>query len=204
MKKIIYFILSAVIIHTACAGEDPLKFDLDIDGVVVKPIPTSTKDLESCPCASKWLIKAKAQDLIAMYSLANCFGVSAKQTTTKENSPNYCEMKPLVYADWMGAAATRGFAPAQFAYGTAWFYGSGVKKLDRDKGIKWWAQAASQGMGVAYLSLGDVYEYGLGRKVDLVKAHALFKEADRLGEKPARERVLKLESNLNQKPQLKR
>jgi len=105
-------------------------------------------------------------------------------------------MKPVVYADWMAAAATRGFAPAQFAYGTAWYYGSGVKKLDRDKGIKWWAQAASQGVGTAYLSLGDVYEHGLGRKADLAKALALFKEADRLGEKQARERMIKLESVL--------
>lgn len=180
-------------IHTAFSSEDPLKSDLDIDGVVVKPIPTSTKEIESCPCAAKWLKKASVQDLVAMYSLANCFGISVKQTTTKENSSNYCEMKPEVYADWMGAAATRGFAPAQFAYGTAWYYGAGTKKLDQEKGIKWWAQAASQGEGHAYAALAHVYEKGLGRKIDLNKALLLYKEATKLGIRNSKDDISRLE-----------
>lgn len=175
------------------AFDNPLKEDLDIDGVVVKPIPIMSKDMKLCPCAKKWFVKAQEQDLISMYSLANCYGVSPRKTLSKDNSAHFCEAKANIFADWMGAAATRGFAPAQYAYGTAWYYGTGTKKLDQDKGIKWWAQAASQGESHAYVALAHVYEKGLGRKIDLNKALSLYKESYKLGILNSKDDISRLE-----------
>jgi TPR repeat protein len=180
-------------------ADDPLKADLDVDGVVVKAIPSKPKGNENCPCVKKWFNKARKEDLVAMYSLANCYGIAPDSKNKIIVSDKYCEMNMEMYVDWMGAAATRGFAPAQYAYGTAWFYGSGSKPKSSDKGIKWWAQAASQGVAPAYYSLGDIYEHGLGRKVDLTKALALFKEAERLGDNRAKERIQSLESPTKKK-----
>ena len=196
MKRKLIFISLFLISQLTLAADGPLKADLDVDGVVVKAIPTLPKESDKCPCVKKWLAKARKEDLVAMYSLASCFGLSDQPKYKSVPSEKYCEMNSEIYVDWMGAAATRGFAPAQYAYGTAWFYGSGSKKMSPDKGIKWWAQAASQGVAQAYFSLGDVYEHGVGRKIDLPKSLALFKEAERLGDNRAKERIRSLESAL--------
>jgi hypothetical protein len=192
-NKILSIAIFYLFIFSSSAFGNPLKEDLDIDGVVVKTVPNIPKEMQLCPCVNKWLTKAQTQDLISMYSLANCFGVSPEKTLSKENSADFCESKATVFADWMGAAATRGFAPAQFAYGTAWYYGAGTKKIDQDKGIKWWAQAASQGEGHAYAALAHVYEKGIGRKIDLKKALLLYKEAYKLGILNSKDDISRLE-----------
>ena len=188
MKNLIFILL--FFSNITFSGEDPLKSDLDIDGVVVKPIPIISEELKKCSCSKKWLDKARSADLISMFNLARCFGVN-------DHKSDFCESNPTVYADWMGAAATRGFAPAQYAYGTAWFYGAGVKKTNKSLAIRWWAQAASLGLAVAYYSLGDIYENGIERKKDLSKALLLFKEAEKLGHKQSSERIKKIESIKN-------
>ena len=169
--------------------------DLKVDGVVVRPIPPKPENFYTCLCAKNWLSKAEGGDLYAMFSLANCYRSPETQPLFTKNTENHCYIKPEIYSAWMGAAATRGFAPAQYAYGTAWLFGSGFPAKNEDNAINWWAQAANQGFGIAYYSLGDAYEEGIGRPKNLKKALALFREAKKFGDNRANERILKLETN---------
>ena len=171
-----------------------LDEDLKVKGVFVRPIPKEPEISTNCLCAKKYITKANAEDLEAMFSLANCYNSPEKVPTSISDTDKYCSMKPDIYSAWMGAAATRGFAPAQYAYGTAWFFGAGLPAASQPNAISWWAQAASQGLSVAFYSLGDAYEEGLGRKKDIKKALELFKEAKKLGDKRADKRIAKLEA----------
>lgn len=191
-----HFLFMSLTISSLYAQSPLLTDDLKVEGVVVKAIPNKPEGADSCPCAKAHVQKALAGDLSSMFSLANCYRMEGQPLPgVDKNTKNYCSIKPEVYADWMGAAATRGFAPAQYAYGTAWFFGSGVREENRENGINWWAQAASQGFGPAYYSLADIYETGFGKEKNKLKALELFKEAKKNGDERAQERISKLEAD---------
>jgi TPR repeat protein len=190
----IFSILLNLLFSTAHA-ESLLSDDLKVSGVVVKEIPSKPINVENCPCAQKWMKQALAQNVNAMFSLANCYNQHEEQGM-KKDTIQFCSINPKIYSEWMAASATRGFAPAQYAYGTAWFFGSGLPSENKNNAIAWWAQAADQGFGLAYYSLGEAYEEGFGRPKNPKKALALFVEAKKLGDSRAQERITKLEAAL--------
>jgi len=54
------------------------------------------------------------------------------------------EQSPVKAIEWLGKAATRGFAPAQFRLADCYFDGVGVEK-DSQRGIEWLEKAAGHG-----------------------------------------------------------
>lgn len=82
---------------------------------------------------------------------------------------------------WFRWTAEHGYAPAQFALGSAWETGSAGLKVDRKEAKKWYQLAANQKNKDALLALGKIYYSGLDGKVDYTKALSLFEQAEHEG-----------------------
>ncbi len=83
---------------------------------------------------------------------------------------------PLAWAD--GASAVRSLAEqgdreAQFALGTMYRDGQGVKQ-DYAKALRWWRKAAAQGDIDAQYALGNFYSGGTGIARDNVQAYVWY------------------------------
>jgi TPR repeat protein len=162
--------------------------------VVLRSIPTRPEANDRCSCARKWVVKAKGGDLAAMTALGNCYSTDENAIFLKnDQESDKCSENQDLRAAWLGAAATRGFAPAQYQYGLLYFFGVGVK-VDMQNAANWMAQAAGQGYPEAYYTLGEVYQFALGRPKNMEKALKLFEKAASLGEPRAKERLRELKS----------
>ncbi|MEI7488079.1 MAG: tetratricopeptide repeat protein [Chryseobacterium sp.] len=162
--------------------------------VILRPIPSRPEANDRCACARKWVVKARGGDLIAMTELGNCYSPDVNALSLKKDEESdKCHEDVDLRAAWLGAAATRGFAPAQYQYGMLYFFGVGVK-VDKQNAANWMVQSAGQGYPEAYYTLGEVYQFGLGREQNLAKARQLFEKAASLGELRAKERLKELRS----------
>jgi TPR repeat protein len=72
---------------------------------------------------------------------------------------------------WLQAAANTGYIAAQEALAES------LENVDRTKAIYWYTQALAQGSSGAANRLGDMYRYGLGVRVDYVRAAKLYDSA---------------------------
>ncbi|MEI7488081.1 MAG: hypothetical protein WCJ72_11860, partial [Chryseobacterium sp.] len=93
----------------------------------------------------------------------------------------------------LGAAASRGFAQAQYEYGILYLFGTGVV-ADKVNAGNWMVLSAAQDYPPAYFTLGEIYQFGLGRPKDLAKATQCFVKAASLGELRAKDRLQELKS----------
>ncbi|KAJ3031916.1 hypothetical protein HK097_005395, partial [Rhizophlyctis rosea] len=77
---------------------------------------------------------------------------------------------------WYATAADQGYARAQNAVGSCYYWGKGVKR-DRGEAVVWYRRAAEQGDPHAQNNLGICYEEGSGVARDLVMAKTYYKMA---------------------------
>jgi TPR repeat protein len=193
--KIISFLFVSIITLNLIQAEETSAGKSVVVNVLLKPLPSKPYDSsDKCLCARKWVRAARGGGLDAMTELANCYApdVGAFLLKSSDDSEKCKEDKELKSA-WLGAAATRGYAPAQYAYGMLYFFGVGVP-IDKENAANWLAQAAGQGYPEAYFSLGEAYQFGLGRPQSLAKALEHFKKAASLGEPRAKARLQELNS----------
>ena len=91
-------------------------------------------------------------------------------------------------AAWLGAAATRGWAPAQYAYGMLALYGVGLPE-NKGRGAQWIIEAARQNHAPAYFMIGELYRHGWGRPRDEQKARLYYERAKEVGDERAEIRL---------------
>lgn len=142
-----------------------------------------------------WLKKAQKGDLVSMFELAGFYAPflrSLKEDCEKVEG-YVCAPNSELKAACLGAAATRGFAPAQYEYGMTYFFGDGVV-VDKVNAHNWITLSAAQGYPLAYFTLGEIYQFGLGRPKDISKAIKSFEAAAFLGDFRAKERLKALRS----------
>ena len=80
---------------------------------------------------------------------------------------------------WLKAAATQGYAPAQLVMGKLSMAGAGVPRSDADAAA-WWQKAAQHGLAEAQSALGNLY-----LKRDPVEAYSWYALAAASGDKQA-------------------
>ena len=85
-------------------------------------------------------------------------------------------LAPPARADSVTAVRTlaeQGDAEAQFALGTMYRDGQGVRR-DYDEALRWWRKAAEQGVVEAQYALGNIYSGGTGIARDNVLAYMWY------------------------------
>ncbi len=197
MKKIIFFYLLALNTKPGFSDE---KMDKIVVKIQEKPIPSKPIDSAGlCGCARKWIKKARMGDVVAMTELARCYLPSIKTLMTDEQKLEgfVCTPHSELRAAWLGAAASRGFAPAQYEYGMLYLYGDGVA-VDRVNASNWLTLSASKGYPLAYFTLGEIYQFGLGRPKNRSKAIKNFEAAAKLGDPRAKDRIDEIKADINQ------
>ncbi len=88
-------------------------------------------------------------------------------------------LAPPARADSVTAVRTlaeQGDAEAQFALGTMYRDGQGVRR-DYDEALRWWRKAAEQGVVDAQYALGNIYSGGTGIARDNAQAYMWYRIA---------------------------
>lgn len=87
---------------------------------------------------------------------------------------NAVQAKPNVAE--VTARAEQGVVEAQYALGTIYLKGNGVKQ-DAKKALHWYLKAADQNSAMAQIKLGFMYEDGNGVQKDMKKAKEWYQKA---------------------------
>ena len=119
----------------------------------------------------------------AQFSLGSCY---ANGTGVRQN------YKEAVY--WYRKSANQGYANAQNNLGNCYKYGNGCEK-SLELAVDLFLKSSEQGNIKAFCNLAICYEEGAGVEKNLETAIAYYRKAAKLGDKFAKEKLMKLEQN---------
>ena len=119
----------------------------------------------------------------AQFSLGSCY---ANGTGVRQN------YKEAVY--WYRKSANQGYAKAQNNLGNCYKYGNGCEK-SLELAVDLFLKSSEQGNIKAFCNLAICYEEGTGVEKNFETAIAYYRKAAKLGDKFAKEKLMKLEQN---------
>ena len=119
----------------------------------------------------------------AQFILGLCY---ANGTGVRQNN------KEAVY--WYRKSANQGYANAQNNLGNCYKYGNGCEK-SLELAVNLFLKSSEQGNIKAFCNLAICYEEGAGVEKNLETAIAYYRKAAKLGDKFAKEKLMKLEQN---------
>lgn len=128
-----------------------------------------------------WTADALEGDAAAEYNLALVYlegsGLPTKATVTKDNARA---------VSLMSQAAAQNFEPAMYYLGIIYAAGTFGVEEDLTQSYCWFERTAKRAYPRGYFALGKMYLEGMGREVDLVKAHAFLTVSTAMGHGPSK------------------
>lgn len=202
------FYFSCLFFATSCSAQSNAISNDDLEGIIIsanKGNPISQYQLAlsydegnnvsiNHEKAVQWYEKAAKQGHVsAQYNLAVSYdyGEGVKQNKQKAFK-------------WYLKAANKGHLNAQNNLAAMYEAGEGTK-VNLAEAIKWYEKSAKKGNAISQYNLGELYAKGSGEiKMDLIKAYAWLKLADKNGNKESNQEIQIITPLLKEKKQLPR